>query len=292
MKTSAVVEIVIDETGDVVDATIRQSLNAGFDNIIVGAARRWKYRPAMKDGVAGALRQDPRPGSVDEDTMYERFYGLSRGSVRADRRIRDSCSSRRSTAKRSAISSTGCRSRKPITVLIGEAGTGKSTLLRAALASELLPPRHVRLHRQPDADARRVLRDAGLAIRPRRERAEHRRRRCSAAWSAIVRDRQSRGEITALVVDEAQALPDEILEEIRLLANMETADEQAAAGGARRPARARGAVERAWAAAAEAAHRAALRAQAARSAGHRGLHRLAHPDGGRRSRRTSSRARP
>ena len=38
----------------------------------------------------------------------------------------------------------------------------------------------------------------------------------------MVRDRQARGEITALVVDEAQALPDELLEEIRLLANMET----------------------------------------------------------------------
>src|SRR5258705_1509415 len=38
----------------------------------------------------------------------------------------------------------------------------------------------------------------------------------------IVRSRQSRREITALVVDEAQALPDEILEEIRLLANLET----------------------------------------------------------------------
>ena len=40
----------------------------------------------------------------------------------------------------------------------------------------------------------------------------------------MIRERQSRGEITALVVDEAQALPDELLEEIRLLANMETPD--------------------------------------------------------------------
>ena len=41
---------------------------------------------------------------------------------------------------------------------------------------------------------------------------------------AMVRGRQSRGATTALVVDEAQALPNEILEEIRLLANMETPD--------------------------------------------------------------------
>ena len=52
MKTSAVVEIVIDEKGDVVDATIIKSVNTSFDNIVIGAARRWKYRPALKDGVA------------------------------------------------------------------------------------------------------------------------------------------------------------------------------------------------------------------------------------------------
>jgi type II secretory pathway predicted ATPase ExeA len=38
----------------------------------------------------------------------------------------------------------------------------------------------------------------------------------------VIRGRQARGAITGLVVDEAQALPDEILEEIRLLANVET----------------------------------------------------------------------
>jgi len=52
MNTSAVVEIVIDEKGDVVDATIIKSVNQSFDNIVIGAARRWKYRPALKDGVA------------------------------------------------------------------------------------------------------------------------------------------------------------------------------------------------------------------------------------------------
>ena len=52
MNTSAVVEIVIDEKGDVVDATIIKSVNTSFDSIVVAAARRWKYRPALKDGVA------------------------------------------------------------------------------------------------------------------------------------------------------------------------------------------------------------------------------------------------
>lgn len=52
MNTSAVIEVTIDEKGDVVDATVIKSVNATFDSIVVGAARRWKYRPALKDGVA------------------------------------------------------------------------------------------------------------------------------------------------------------------------------------------------------------------------------------------------
>ena len=51
MNTSAVLEVVIDEKGDVVDATVIKSVNASFDSLVAGAARRWKYRPATKDGV-------------------------------------------------------------------------------------------------------------------------------------------------------------------------------------------------------------------------------------------------
>ena len=52
LKTSGMLDVVIDETGRVVDATVRQSLNSSFDMLIVRTARQWKYRPAMKDGVA------------------------------------------------------------------------------------------------------------------------------------------------------------------------------------------------------------------------------------------------
>jgi TonB-like protein len=51
MNASAILDVVIDERGDVLEATIRKSVNTSFDNLIVGAARRWKYRPAVKDGV-------------------------------------------------------------------------------------------------------------------------------------------------------------------------------------------------------------------------------------------------
>ena len=52
LKTSGILDIVIDENGRVVESTIRQSLNSSFDTLIVRTARHWKYRPAMKDGVA------------------------------------------------------------------------------------------------------------------------------------------------------------------------------------------------------------------------------------------------
>ena len=42
----------------------------------------------------------------------------------------------------------------------------------------------------------------------------------------MLRERRSRGQITAIVIDEAQSLSDELLEEIRLLANIETATEK------------------------------------------------------------------
>jgi TonB family protein len=52
LKSNGIVDIVIDETGRVVDVTIRQSLNSTFDTLIARTARNWKYQPAMKDGVA------------------------------------------------------------------------------------------------------------------------------------------------------------------------------------------------------------------------------------------------
>jgi hypothetical protein len=50
LKTTMLLDVVIDERGDVVDSIVRRSMNASFDDLIVRASRRWKYRPAMKDG--------------------------------------------------------------------------------------------------------------------------------------------------------------------------------------------------------------------------------------------------
>jgi len=110
---------------------------------------------------------------------------------------------------------------KPVTVLIGEAGTGKSTLLRAALASDMC--RHVTAVFIDNPMLTRAEFFETLASRfDIGANAQSSKATLLGRIEWIVRSRQSRREITALVVDEAQALPDEILEEIRLLANLET----------------------------------------------------------------------
>ena len=50
IKARGMLDLVIDESGRVVDATVRQSMNSAIDALVVRAARNWKYRPALKDG--------------------------------------------------------------------------------------------------------------------------------------------------------------------------------------------------------------------------------------------------
>ena len=114
----------------------------------------------------------------------------------------------------------GLSAAKPVTVLIGEAGTGKSTLLRAALDSDMC--RHVRCVVIDNPTLTRAEFFETLAARFDIAHSDKSKASLLGSLETIVRKRQSRREITALVVDEAQAVPDEILEEIRLLANLET----------------------------------------------------------------------
>ena len=46
----AVLDLVIDEGGTVESATIRQSITKWYDEMLVAEARRWRYKPATKDG--------------------------------------------------------------------------------------------------------------------------------------------------------------------------------------------------------------------------------------------------
>jgi len=119
----------------------------------------------------------------------------------------------------------GLSSAKAVTVLVGDAGTGKTTLLQAALQSERC--RSVRtlflsnptLTRAEFVETLAALFDLGTS-------AKQSKATLLEALEVVLRERRARGEITALVVDEAQSLSYELLEELRLLTNIETPTEK------------------------------------------------------------------
>jgi tetratricopeptide (TPR) repeat protein len=47
-KTSGVLDVLVDELGNVERSVIRQSINAAYDEIVLRASRQWKYRPARR----------------------------------------------------------------------------------------------------------------------------------------------------------------------------------------------------------------------------------------------------
>jgi type II secretory pathway predicted ATPase ExeA len=119
----------------------------------------------------------------------------------------------------------GLSSAKAITVLIGEAGTGKTTLLRAAIESDRcrgVDTVHLNNPALTRAEFVELLaRRFGLSAR-----AEESKASLLTELEVVLRERRAKGEIIALVVDEAQSLSAELLEELRLLANIETPTEK------------------------------------------------------------------
>jgi hypothetical protein len=47
---SGMLELIIDETGGVMSVSLVQRLNVMYDQLLVHAARRWRYRPAVRNG--------------------------------------------------------------------------------------------------------------------------------------------------------------------------------------------------------------------------------------------------
>src|SRR5262249_35644743 len=45
------IDVLINERGTVDDVTVTQSVTPAYDKLIVAAARTWRYKPALKDGV-------------------------------------------------------------------------------------------------------------------------------------------------------------------------------------------------------------------------------------------------
>ena len=114
---------------------------------------------------------------------------------------------------------------KSLTVLIGEAGTGKSTLLHTALMSERCRNVHGVYMNNP-ALTRQEFVNALAAHFDLGPEAAQSKAVLLDRLQLVLRDRRARGEITALIIDEAQCLSVELLEEIRLLGNIETASQK------------------------------------------------------------------
>ncbi len=119
----------------------------------------------------------------------------------------------------------GITARKGITLLLGEAGTGKTTLLRKALTLKVRPGdtssegwvylNNPTLSRHEFFE---VL-TAGFGLGPG---ARSSKAQLLLELQELLVDRHERGLVSALIVDEAQALPHHLLEELRLLANIES----------------------------------------------------------------------
>jgi general secretion pathway protein A len=153
--------------------------------------------------------------------MYETFFGLQRAPF-------ELTSSPRSlvltATHREALANLeyGITGRKGITVLTGDPGTGKTTLIRTAIERQ---PGHVHcVHLHNPA----LTRDEFVEMLAARFELSHEARASKAACilelEALLRQRHDTGAITVLVIDEAQSLSLELLEEIRLLSNVETSD--------------------------------------------------------------------
>ncbi len=115
--------------------------------------------------------------------------------------------------------------RKGVTVLIGEVGTGKTILLRTALGRVGSSPLHCAKIWNPTLSRREFYQflTAEFGLTPA---AAESKARFLIELDKFVKRHHAAGGVTALVVDEAQALSLELLEEIRLMANMETDTEK------------------------------------------------------------------
>jgi general secretion pathway protein A len=156
--------------------------------------------------------------------MYERFYGLRERPFDLTPNLRFLYLT---ASHREALSNLqyGLVGRKGMTLLIGEAGTGKTTLVRAALDA-LAAPTVLCAYLSNPVLTREEFYEFLAPKFELSDRASQSKARFLSELEESVLARHQAGGLTALVIDEAQSLPHDLLEEVRLLANFETATEK------------------------------------------------------------------
>jgi general secretion pathway protein A len=152
--------------------------------------------------------------------MYEPFYGLRERPFNLTSNPRFLLLTSTHAEALSALQ-YGIAQRIGIVVLVGEAGTGKTTVIRAAVAST--PTGQFVLMNNPLVTRADFFEHLAIGF-GLSAAAFASKTRFLAELTQTLEARASEGRQIALIVDEAHALPVEILEELRLLANIETDD--------------------------------------------------------------------
>ena len=152
--------------------------------------------------------------------MYEAFYGLRERPFDLTTNPRFLLL----TGKhREALSNLqyGLMSRRGLTLLVGEAGTGKTTLVQATIQGFERQGAKIAYLNNPTLTRGEFYEFLAGAFELDPATA-HSKVRLLRELEQKLGERRAAGILSGLILDEVQALPDELLEEVRLLANIET----------------------------------------------------------------------
>lgn len=156
--------------------------------------------------------------------MYETFYGLRERPFDLTPNPRFLML----TGKhREALSNLeyGLTSRRGLTLLVGDAGTGKTTLVRMVIQELQQKGASIAYLNNPTLSRSEFIEflSASFSLN---HGSSGSKTKLLAELVKLLEERHRTNSLTGLVIDEAQVLPDELLEEVRLLANIETASEK------------------------------------------------------------------
>jgi general secretion pathway protein A len=156
--------------------------------------------------------------------MYDAFYGLRERPFELTPNPRFLLMTPR---HREALTTLeyGLSARTGIALLLGEAGTGKTTIVHAALQSQRVSQSRAVYLNNPALTRNEFIEflAAGFGLTAEAARSKT---RCLSELTEVLVTRHGAGVMSALVIDEAQCLPDDLLEETRLIANIESATEK------------------------------------------------------------------
>lgn len=155
--------------------------------------------------------------------MYERFFGFTERPFELTANPRYLFLTER---YREALGTLtyGLSARKGLIVMTGEAGTGKTTMLTVAMAG-VQPDQLVAYISNPTLSRAEFIELMTDQLHLPEDVAGSKTKFLKAV-TALLEERADQARMTALVIDEAHSMPNELLEEIRLLANIERPDQK------------------------------------------------------------------